>query len=55
MSDLLQDVLLMDSLRGYWDSSNTAAYYNYLFASSNNTVGSAPLPHQRQELDPAFK
>ncbi len=47
--------MLLDSLRGSWDSSDVALYYDYLLANSTNTVGSAPLPHQRQELDPAYK
>ena len=47
--------MLLDTLRGYWDSSDVALYYNYLLAQSVNSPGTAPLPHQRQELDPAYK
>ena len=54
---LLQDVVLLDTLRGYWDSSDVALYYNYLVAHTATTPPtgtSLPLPHQRQELDPAY-
>ena len=47
--------MLLDTLRGYWDSSDVALYYNYLLAESVTSPGTAPLPHQRQELDPAYK
>lgn len=55
---MLQDVVLLDTLRGYWDSSDVALYYNYLVAHTATTPPtgtSLPLPHQRQELDPAYK
>jgi len=51
-------VVLLDTLRGYWDSSDVALYYNYLVAHTATTPPtgtSLPLPHQRQELDPAYK
>ncbi|KAL0035306.1 hypothetical protein WJX77_000193 [Trebouxia sp. C0004] len=54
----VQDVVLLDTLRGYWDSSDVALYYNYLVAHTATTPPtgtSLPLPHQRQELDPAYK
>ncbi|DBA74582.1 TPA: hypothetical protein ACH3X2_009454 [Trebouxia sp. C0005] len=54
----VQDVVLLDTLRGYWDSSDAALYYNYLVAHTATTPPtgtSLPLPHQRQELDPAYK
>ena len=51
----MQDVLLLDTLRGYWDNSNQALYYSTLLADSVNHNGAVVLPHQRQELDPAYK
>ena len=56
----MQDVLLLDSLRGTWDSNNVAQYYKYLLANAtsaaaNGVTTTLNLPHQRQELDPAFK
>lgn len=57
---MLQDVLLLDSLRGSWDSNNQALYYGYLLGNSTNKASTtlsatSPLPHQRQELDIAYK
>lgn len=55
---LMQDVLLLDSLRGSWDSSDVSLYYNYLLANSTSAAANgltAPLQHQRQQLDPAYK
>ena len=58
---VLQDVLLLDSLRGSWDSNNQALYYGYLLSNSTNRITAGPgvcgslLPHQRQELDIAYK
>ncbi|KAL3148640.1 hypothetical protein ABBQ38_014063 [Trebouxia sp. C0009 RCD-2024] len=54
----VQDVLLLDSLRGSWDSSDVSLYYNYLLANSTSAAANgltAPLQHQRQQLDPAYK
>ena len=54
----MQDVLLLDSLRGLWDSSNVQLYYNYLLLNSTSAAANsvtAPLPHQMQQLDPAYK
>ena len=55
---VMQDVLLLDSLRGSWDSSDVSLYYNYLLANSTSAAANgltAPLRHQRQQLDPAYK
>lgn len=54
----MQDVLLLDSLRGSWDSGDVSQYYKYLLGNSTSAAANsltAPLPHQRQELDPAYK
>ena len=54
----VQDVLLLDSLRGSWDSGDVSQYYQYLLGNSTNAAANsltAPLAHQRQELDPAYK
>ena len=54
----MQDVLLLDSLRGSWDSGDVSQYYKYLLGNTTNAAANsltAPLPHQRQELDPAYK
>ena len=57
---VVQDVLLLDSLRGSWDSSNVALYYSNLLrnatsATANGVTTAVSLQHQRQELDPAYK
>lgn len=58
---MVQDVLLLDSLRGSWDSNNPGVYYGYLLGNSTNKIpaGTAgyglPTAHQRQELDIAYK
>ena len=61
LQTVLQDVLLLDSIRGSWDSNNQALYYGYLLGNSTNRITATPgvcgslLPHQRQELDIAYK
>ena len=52
----LQDVVLLDSIYGTWDSGNPSTYYNNLEAGSVNAgLGSQPTQHQRQELDISYK
>lgn len=48
----MQDVLLLDTLRGYWDISNPNTYYGELKTLSGVTT---VTQHQKQELDPAYK
>lgn len=51
----MQDVLLLDSLRGSWDSSDVSLYYNNLLANSTSAAANGLTAHQRQQLDPAYK
>lgn len=52
----LQDVVLLDSIYGTWDSGNPSNYYNNLEAGSVNAgPGGQPTQHQRQELDISYK
>ena len=52
----LQDVVLLDSIYGTWDSGNPSTYYNNLEAGSVNAGTSGqPTQHQRQELDISYK
>ena len=52
----LQDVVLLDSIYGTWDSGNPSTYYNNLEAGSVTAgPGGQPTQHQRQELDISYK